>query len=132
MNTHRIERKQAILAAVQTELDRARTAQDAGDTAMAFWHLERAHVLGQPVTSSHVRVHWHMLVWGLRHRRPREMAGQVLRIVGAATKTAIGWIPTGNTGGANVSPFRPMPIPADLQLQIDRFPSSTRSPSCAD
>jgi hypothetical protein len=42
-----------------------------------------------------------------------------MRIVGAATKTPVGWLPHGNTGGANVSPFRPMPIPPDLQQQID-------------
>jgi len=42
-----------------------------------------------------------------------------MRIVGAATKTPVGWLPHGNTGGANVSVFRPMPIPLDLQQQID-------------
>ncbi len=31
--------------------------------------------------------------------------------VGAAAKTAFGRVPRGNTGGANVSPFAPMPIP---------------------
>lgn len=33
---------------------------------------------------------------------------------GAATKTAIGLVPQDNTGGANVSPFKRMPIPPDL------------------
>ncbi|WP_367254946.1 DUF3703 domain-containing protein [uncultured Phenylobacterium sp.] len=35
-------------------------------------------------------------------------------MVGAATKTAIGLVPQGNTGGSHVSAFRPMPIPTDL------------------
>jgi hypothetical protein len=56
-----------------------------------------------------------MLLWALRHRVFREALGQVLRIVGAATKTAMGWVPTGNTGGANISPFSALPIPADLE-----------------
>ena len=60
-----------------------------------------------------------MLLWAVRHRVSREAAGQVLRIIGAATKTAIGWVPTGNTGGSNISPFRPVPIPADLQKVLD-------------
>ena len=60
-----------------------------------------------------------MLRWGLRQRRPREVAGQLLRVVGAATKTAVGGVPTGNTGGADVSPFRPMPIAPDLQSLLD-------------
>jgi hypothetical protein len=60
-----------------------------------------------------------MLLWGVRRRQLREVAGQVLRIVGAATKTAFGLVPTGNTGGSNVSPFRRLPIPLELQSIID-------------
>ena len=40
-------------------------------------------------------------------------------IVGAATKTFVGLVPHGNTGGANVSAFRRMPIAPDLQRLID-------------
>ena len=55
-----------------------------------------------------------MLCWGLRQRDAKEIAGQVLRIVGAATKTAFGLVPTGNTGGANISPLKRMPVSGDL------------------
>ena len=85
-------------------------AASAPDPARAFAHLENAHVLGQASTYWHVRVHWLMLRWGWRERVVREVVGQVLRIVGAATKTAVGLVPAGNTGGANVSPFRRMPL----------------------
>jgi hypothetical protein len=104
-----------IRPAVDTELRQAAAAEAAGHVDAGFHHLERAHVLGQASTVQHVRVHVQMLLWALRHRAFREARGQVLRIVGAATKTAIGWIPSGNTGGANISPFKPLPIPADLQ-----------------
>lgn len=80
-----------------------------------FTHLERAHVLGQASTVQHVRTHCLMLAWAFRNKRPGEAAGQVVRIVGAATKTAIGLVPRGNTGGSNVSPFKPLPVPKDLQ-----------------
>ncbi|WP_422258643.1 DUF3703 domain-containing protein [Tabrizicola sp.] len=40
--------------------------------------------------------------------------GQILWIVGAATKTAIGLIPTGNICGSHVSPFKRLSIPKDL------------------
>ena len=90
------------------------------DTALAFVHLERAHVLGQASTREHVRVHWRMLRWAWRHRDAREFAGQLLRIVGAATKTFIGLVPAGNTGGANVSAVRPMPVDPELAAIIDR------------
>ncbi len=93
---------------VQAELDAA--AARGADFAASFRKLERAHVLSQVSTREHVRVHWHMLVWAVRQRDTREFFGQILRIVGAATKTAIGLVPTGNTGGSNVGPFRRMPV----------------------
>jgi hypothetical protein len=103
---------------VDAELRAAAEAESRGLAREAFAHLERAHVLGQASTAQHVRVHWRMLLWGLRRRDARECLGQVLRIGGAATKTAIGWVPDGNTGGSNVSPFRRMPVPPELQAQI--------------
>jgi len=59
-----------------------------------------------------------MLFWAVRQRKLSEAIGQVMRIVGAATKTAIGWVPEGNTGGARISPFKRLPIPDDLAQQI--------------
>ena len=56
-----------------------------------------------------------MMRWGWRQSSSKEVSGQLFRIFGAATKTAFGLIPAGNTGGANVSPFRRMPVPRDLQ-----------------
>ena len=88
------------------------------DTPNEFAHLERAHVLGQASTREHVRVHWRMLLWAWRHRDGREFFGQVYRLAGAATKTFIGMVPTGNTGGANVSPVKPMPIDPELEAII--------------
>ena len=72
----------------------------------------------------HVRVHWHMLRWAWRHRDAREFGGQLLRIVGAATKTFIGLVPTGNTGGANVSAVRPMPLDPELAAIIEKARST--------
>jgi hypothetical protein len=104
---------------VQAELDAAARLEACGQPLAAFAHLERAHVLGQPSTVQHVRVHWMMFRWALRHGAAAEALGQAGRIAGAALKTWLGWVPAGNTGGANVSPFRPMPVPADLQRLID-------------
>jgi hypothetical protein len=98
----------------------SRDAETHGESAVAFAHLERAHVLGQASTVEHVRVHWHMLVWALRQRRPGECLGQAFRIAGAATKTAIGLVPYGNTGGSDVSPFKRMPIEPELEKLIQQ------------
>lgn len=111
---------------VDAELRAAETAEARGDAALAFSHLERAHVLGQPSTVQHVRVHWRMFRWGWRHGRMRECTGQVLRIVGAATKTFAGLVPTGNTGGSDVSPFRPLPVAPELEAILRRVRAQAR------
>jgi len=108
-----------IRPAVLAEIDASRRADERGDAAEAFRCLERAHVLGQPSTRLHVQVHWLMLRWAVRHRRGGEAVGQVLRILAAATKTALGWVPRGNTGGTSVGAFRRLPIAPELQQQID-------------
>ena len=92
----------------------------AADPENGFAHLERAHVLGQASTREHVRVHWQMLRWAWRQRDSHEFFGQSIRIIGAATKTFIGLVPTGNTGGANVSAVRPMPLDPELAAIIEK------------
>ena len=105
---------------VEAELQTAAVLALQGQSQPAFTYLERAHVLGQASTIHHVRVHWRMFLWGLQQRNAKECLGQLLRIVGAATKTAFGLVPHGNTGGANVSPFKPMPLPPELEMRIQQ------------
>lgn len=100
---------------VDAEIEKASNFIKSNDLMSAFRHLERAHVIGQAVTVEHTRVHWLMLKIGWKKRDVREIFGQLFRIVGASTKTPFGIYPTGNTGGANVSPFKSLPIPEDLQ-----------------
>jgi Protein of unknown function (DUF3703) len=111
--------RERIRPAIEHELERAQQLESMGELGMAFAHLERAHVLGQQDRYWHVRVHTQMLRLGAKLGNAREVAGQVLRIVGAASKTPFGIYPTGNTGGANISPVKPVPIPTDLQAIID-------------
>jgi Protein of unknown function (DUF3703) len=103
---------------VEAELVAATELAATGQAHAAFAHLERAHVLGQAATCHHLRVHWRMFLWGLQQADGRECIGQMLRMAGAATKTVFGLVPSGNTGGANVSPFKRMPVPADLAVRI--------------
>lgn len=104
---------------VEHEIAEARRLEAAGEVTASFARLERAHVLGQASTFHHVRVHVLMLAWAIRQRAWREMRGQALRIVGAATKTVFGWVPAGNTGGADISPFKPLAIPLELARIIE-------------
>jgi len=111
---------------VQAELDAASSAEARGQFHTAFGHLERAHVLGQAATVEHVRVHWHLLRFALRHRRTADALGQAWRLAGAALFTAAGLVPAGNTGGSDVDGLRPMPIPDDLRRVIDEAHGAAR------
>lgn len=112
-----------IDAAFHTEWTAAVAARRAGDHATAMRHLERAHIIGQRRTGLHVRSHWGMLALAWRRGDRRGIVGQLLRIVAAALFSRI-WVPTGNTGGADVSAFRRMPVPEDLREALTR----TREP----
>ena len=105
---------------VKAELKQAEQAEN---PELEFRCLENAHVLGQESTYWHVKVHWLMLLWAVRNLEMKEVFGQIFRIVGAATKTAIGLVPAGNTGGANVSPFKRMPIKREHQAIIEKVKS---------
>ena len=100
--------------AVRREWDGSRLAVSNGELDTAFKHLERAHILSQRLTGMHVRTHLAMLALGWRRRDAREVLGQLSRTIAAACFSRI-WVPSGNTGGANVSAFRPMQVPADLE-----------------
>ena len=104
---------------VQAELLQANKARQQKKPQKEFSHLENAHVLGQASTYWHVNTHVLMLLWAIRNSAPKEFVGQLLRIVGAASKTAVGLIPKGNTGGSNVSPFKVMPISPDHEKIIN-------------
>ncbi|GMM73809.1 hypothetical protein MTsDn5_37620 [Alteromonas gracilis] len=105
---------------VEAELALARNEQFQHNEADAFAHLENAHVLGQASTRLHVKVHIMMLLWAVKQRNLGEFCGQLFRIIGAATKTVFGFVPLGNTGGANVSPFKAMPIKPKLARVIEK------------
>lgn len=107
--------KQTLRHACADERNAARRARTPGDTVNEWRHLERAHVLSQPLPGAHVRTHVAMLGYALRHRSGREVLGQVVRMLVAAPGSAVGRYPLGNTGGADVSAVEPMPVPADLQ-----------------
>jgi hypothetical protein len=104
-----------LSAAYDVALQGGRSALARGELDAAFAQFERAHVLGQWYVGSHTRAHLGMLRIGWRRRDPREIIGQLLRIPGAILGSALGRVPRGNTGGANVSAFLQMPISPELR-----------------
>jgi hypothetical protein len=110
--------KGALRLAYETELAAAATAASSGNAEQAFHHLERAHILSQRHRLRHMYVHWRMLKLGASVGAWGEVAGQLSRIVAASIFSRI-WIPAGNTGRANVSAMKPMPIPEDLRAILE-------------
>ena len=105
--------------AYDREMQSATECYDGGNLEKAFFHLERAHILGQSFAFPHARTHWWMLKVGWKRRDFTEVTGQVVRILGAVLFSRV-WVPVGNTGGAHVPPFTSMPIPEEFQSLLKR------------
>lgn len=108
-----------LRTAFEQQLATARDLLRRGEYQQSVVHLERAHVLGQAHVVPHTRSHWLMLLVELRRRRPAAIVGQALRLVLGALGSAIGVVPVGNTGGTDISMFKRLPIPPELQRIID-------------
>ena len=102
----------------ERELHQFREAEARGDLTSAWTRLERAHILSQAHAGPHIRVHCAMFTFAWRTRNPRELLGQLPRVLLAGPGSLLGRAPLGNTGGANVGIFTPMPIPEDLQALL--------------
>ncbi|MCO7189644.1 MULTISPECIES: DUF3703 domain-containing protein [unclassified Pseudoalteromonas] len=105
--------KSELKLAFQYEMAAAKKLYQQADYSKSFYHLERAHILGQSFTIPHTQSHWWMLKIGYQRSNLREVLGQVARIFASIIFSRV-WVPKGNTGGTNVSPVKPMPIPDDL------------------
>ena len=117
MNTQTLttDVRTGLRAAWAAELDAARAARSASDGSAEWTHLERAHILSQPMAGPHVRTHIAMIAAALRRHDRDELVGQLFRVIVAAPGSITGKYPVGNSGGADVSAFAPMAIPADLR-----------------
>jgi 7,8-dihydropterin-6-yl-methyl-4-(beta-D-ribofuranosyl)aminobenzene 5'-phosphate synthase len=96
------------------EMDLAKSGYASGQWATAIHHLERAHIVGQRYFWAHLVTHLWMLRIAFLRQDTREGIGQITRLLAVLPGYIFGWVPVGNTGGANVSPIKPMPIPLDL------------------
>lgn len=108
-----------LAEAFSLEMREGQAALRRGELEGAYTRFERAHILGQMKTRSHVKSHVAFLRWAMSARDYREALGQLERILAAAFFTWL-WVPRGNTGGARVSAVRAMPIPADLKALMEK------------
>lgn len=115
----------AILrTAFEQEIALARQQLAVGELGTAFTHLERAHVLGQQNLVAHLRTHIWMLRVGWARRDFSEVMGQIARLLLTPLGHLTGRLPIGNTGGANISAFKPLPIAEDLAEILRRSDQS--------
>lgn len=105
----------AVRPHYRAELAASEAARVQGDPAREWYHLERAHILGQRWPKEHNAVHWRMLMFGIRLKSTKEVLGQLPQLVFGGVKSFVGTVPIGNTGGANVPALRSFPVPADLK-----------------
>jgi hypothetical protein len=60
-----------------------------------------------------------MLAYAVRRRDRHEIIGQLTRVIVAGPGSWTGRYPVGNTGGADVSAFQPMPVPDDVRAILE-------------
>jgi len=113
--------KSNVKIAFAREMAFARAAETPGDIALAKRHLERAHILGQRWYLTHMKTHFHMLRLAVTQSDAKEARGQIARLIGAGPFHIAGWVPLGNTGGADVSPTLPMPMPSEFQPYFEGY-----------
>ena len=67
--------------------------------------LEKAHLLSQPYAIPHFKVHWEMLKLALLFKVPKEIFGQILRLILAMPGSWLGRAPRGNIGSTKMGIF---------------------------
>jgi len=113
---------QELKIAYESRIAQAKEDFHRGALDLAFKKLEEAHILGQRYVIPHTTSHIWMLRIAFRRKDFKEILGQLIRIPGGVIGSLFGVIPTGNTGGANISAFKQLPIPKNLEvfLELDR------------
>lgn len=108
------EHSKKLRAAFEQHMNKARDLYDEKQWQACFYELENAHVLGQQQIWPHTLSHLWMLKVGWKLNNWKEILGQLLRAAASPFITPI-WVPLGNTGGANISPIKPMPLREELK-----------------
>jgi len=103
----------------EAELTAAKFNLENNNLQQSWYHLERAHIIGQKFPYEHTYVHWKMLQFGFKIKSTKEVIGQIPRLLVGGVKSFVGNIPVGNTGGSNVPPLKSMEIPKDIQEIIN-------------
>lgn len=103
------------LTFIEAELELFKIDRGLDDIASAWLHLERVHIVAQPLMREHILSHCRMLAFAAQQGDWPEVSGQFVRLILAPIGNLAGRLPLGNTGRARINAFAPMPFPADLE-----------------
>ena len=101
--------------AFHAEVKQALQARHQQKWSEAWFHLERAHILGQQQFILHLQSHWLMLKLAAEQSDWAEIRGQVLRLLLTPVGHLTGRLPIGNPGSSRYPVLQPLPVPEDLQ-----------------
>lgn len=110
--------KERLHRAILEGFCEARLAIRSRDYVLAYRWLERTHILTQRRPLLHAKSHVLMLYVGMRAQDPREVLGQIPRVIAALLFSRV-WVPRGNTGRARISAFQEMPLSPELESLLD-------------
>jgi len=102
------------------EMKQALAARRSEQWQAAWFHLERAHILGQQHFISHMQSHWQMLKLAADQTNWTEIRGQLLRLLLTPIGHLAGRLPTGNPGSSRYPALQALPVPDDLQALLSR------------
>ena len=114
----RTERRQDDLHEMALHQALIRQVKRAHSVSTKWQLLEAAHVVGQTQLKPHLQTHALMLTLAWQTGEPKEVMGQLFRLVLVPIGHLFGRLPLGNPGRSNVSAFRAMSVRPDLLAVI--------------
>ncbi|RVT46149.1 DUF3703 domain-containing protein [Rheinheimera sediminis] len=100
--------------AYNLEIEQAQQARRQQLWQQAWYHAERAHILGQQRFLLHLQSHWLMLKLATEQADWFEIRGQVLRLLLTPLGHLSGRLPVGNPGSSRYPVMQAQPVPEDL------------------
>lgn len=104
-----------VIQAFDKEIKLSAQAQQQEQWQQAWFHLERAHILGQQHFGRHLNSHWLMLKLAAEQGNRTEIFAQLLRLLLTPIGHLTGRLPQGNPGSGRYPVLQAMPVPQDLE-----------------
>lgn len=108
----------ALEQAYWVEINNALIQRRQHNWAQAWFHAERAHIVGQQQFILHMHSHWFMLKLASEQVDWTEIRGQLLRLIMTPIGHLTGRLPLGNPGSSRYPLLEAQPVPDDLKALL--------------